>query len=94
MGHCCIPVSGWDGVPKYSEVMLASGKKLCCPMSDKGQLAGTWQGTVLGSVSSVCRINYGTGYMHLCISEQALTTDPHGSDSPCACRVGFLPTHP
>ena len=96
---CLIPVSGWAGVLKYPKLMLTSGKNLYCLMNDDGRLAGAQQGTILGSISAVCRVNCSTGHMqnlnmHLRISEQALTTDPCGSGSPQGCRVGSLPAHP
>lgn len=96
---CPIPVSDWARMPKYPKSMLAPGKKLYCLTRDDGQLAGAQQGTISGSISAVCRVNYSTGHMqnlnmHLHISEQVLTTDPCGSGSPWGCRVVSLPAHP
>lgn len=91
---CPIPLSGWAAVPKYPKLMLASGKKFYCLVSDNGQLAGAQQGAVLGSISAACPAHMQNLNMHLHISEQALTTDPHGSGSPWGCRVGSLPAHP
>lgn len=95
---CPIPVSGWAA--QIPQIDAGFGEEaLYCLMSDDGQLASAGQGTILGPIPAVCRVNYCTGHMqnldmHLCIPEQALTTDPCRSASPWGCRVGSLPPHP